>query len=873
MTLTGRERQCDQLAALQASARAGQGGAVLVCGESGAGKTTFVEQFISRVDDHTRVLWGACDPLTTPRPLGPLHDVAHDLGPATRRQLADGQQPYDIFASVFDDLRGTPAILVIDDLQWADQATLDLFRFLLRRAAHSSLLIIGILRDDEVDMAHPLRGLLGDVARSAHGHALSVPPLDVDAIAALVGDRDVDPARLHRITGGNAFFVCEMLDQDCAEGAELPTTVRDAILARTTALDADAWDLLALLTCASGAIGDRLLVGLGVTLPALRAADRAKLIRRDARGVTFRHDLCRRAVAAVLPPGAEPGLHRRFVEALRTVAAPDPAVLTHHALGAGDTALAAATAVDAGRAATRAGAHTQACRFFELALQHSSVLDGAVEAEILELLAAECYLTDRLTDAIAASRRALLVRRTLGDAVAVSANHHALSVYEWYSGNRAAAVAHADAAVAALETVGNVHNSSYLCQLGHGVAMQAYLLVQANRITEAEGVLDRAREIAAAVSDTDLAARVELIGQYCGVLSGTAGSRDRVLAVLSGAPRHIDEIYSSGYTNLTHFDVEQRRLGAAADLLGRSIPLMVEHDLPICRMVQIGSRSRLLLLSGDWDAALPDADSVLGNPSAPLARMWPLLIRGLIALRRSGNDGELIDQAAELADRFGEPIRLLPVASAFAERHWLTGRPEPHLAQCLELLRDSSSHIGLEWARGELAVWLHRLRMPVADTADIAEPYTMLLGNRFDEAAEAFDALSCPYDAALARIEAAEPESCRRALDTLDRLGADAVAAKLRADLRARGLSAVPGPRRTSTLANPAGLTSRQLDVLRLLADGLTNAELAERLFLSVKTVDHHVSAILGKLGATSRRDAVRRAHETGLLTRPAAPL
>ncbi|MHA0286346.1 AAA family ATPase [Mycobacterium sp. C3-094] len=873
MTLTGREREHDRLAALQARARAGQGGAVLVCGESGAGKTTFVEQFVARVNAHTRVLWGACDPLTTPRPLGPLHDVAHELGAATRRQLADGQQPYDIFASVFDDLRETPAILVIDDLQWADHATLDLFRFLLRRASHSSLLIIGILRDDEVDVSHPLRGLLGDVARSAHGHALNVPPLDVDAITALVGDRAVDPARLHRITGGNAFFVCEMLDQDCSEGAELPTTVRDAILARTTDLDADAWDLLALLTCSSGAIGDHLLVGLSVTLPALRAADRAKLIRRDARGVAFRHDLCRRAVAAVLPPGAEPGLHRRFVEALRTVAAPDPAVLTHHALGAGDTALAAATAADAGRAATRAGAHTQACRFFELALQHSSLLADAVEAEILELLAAEYYLTDRLSDAIAASRRALLVRRALGDAVAVSANHHALSVYEWYSGNRAAAVAHADQAVAVLDTLGAEHDATFFCQLGHGVAMQAYLSVQANRIPEAEAVLDRARGIAAATSDTDLTARVELIGQYCGVLSGVAGSRDRVLAVLSAAPRHIDEIYSSGYTNLTHFDVEQRRLGAAADLLGRSIPLMVEHDLPICRMVQIGSRSRLLLLSGDWDSALADADSVLGSPSAPLARMWPLLIRGLIALRRDGNDGELIDQAWDLADRFGEPIRVLPVAAASAERRWLTGRPEPRLEQCLDLLRDSASHTGLEWAQGELAVWLHRLGVPVADTTDIAEPYALLLGGHHDKAAEAFEALSSPYDAALARAEAGEPTSCRRALDTLERLGADAVAAKVRADLRATGVSAVPGPRRTSTLANPAGLTSRQLDVLRLLADGLTNAELAERLFLSVKTVDHHVSAILGKLGAASRRDAVRRAQEAGLLTRPSAPL
>ena len=106
-----------------------------------------------------------------------------------------------------------------------------------------------------------------------------------------------------------------------------------------------------------------------------------------------------------------------------------------------------------------------------------------------------------------------------------------------------------------------------------------------------------------------------------------------------------------------------------------------------------------------------------------------------------------------------------------------------------------------------------------------------------------------------------------RALDILDRLGADAVAAKVRRDLRSQGVSAVPARRRSATLANPAGLTTRQTEVLRLLDDGLTNAELAERLYLSVKTVDHHVSAILTKLDVTKRRDAVRRARELGLLS------
>jgi len=335
---------------------------------------------------------------------------------------------------------------------------------------------------------------------------------------------------------------------------------------------------------------------------------------------------------------------------------------------------------------------------------------------------------------------------------------------------------------------------------------------------------------------------------------------------LEGAPQHIDELYSSGYSNLTYFDVEQRRLDVAADLLELSIPMMAEHDLPICRVWQLGSRARLQLLVGEWDAASADADVVLDGPSAPLARTWPLLIRALVALRRQGEGAADIDDAWILARRYGEPMRMLPAAAAIAEFAWTTGTSDGRIAECSALLADGPV-TGLEWSRGELAVWLRRLGLDVV-AADVAEPYRLLLDGAHQVAAEEFHRLSMPYDAALALIDSGDPALAARALDILDRLGADAVAAKVRRDLRSQGVSAVPARRRSATLANPVGLTTRQTEVLRLLDDGLTNAELAERLYLSVKTVDHHVSAILTKLEVTKRRDAVRRARELGLLDR-----
>ncbi|MBS1694703.1 MAG: AAA family ATPase [Actinobacteria bacterium] len=871
MRLTEREHELDQLTTRAAAARGGRGGAVLVSGESGAGKTSFVEAFVDRVgrqdSDDLRVLWGACDPLSTPRPLGPLHDLAHEFGSRTRELLGTSDQPYDIFAAVYDELRIRRTVLVLDDLHWADQGTIDLFRFLLRRAPQMPLLAIGILRDDEVSVTHPLRGLLGDVARSPHAQSLVLPPLSIDAITTLVGTRDVDPAWLHQVTGGNAFFVCEMLDH---HGADLPTTVRDAILARTADLDVQAWDLLNLLTCAPGSIPDHLLSALGVTLPALRSLDEAKLIKRDARGVAFRHDLCRRAVASVIPPGAEPSLHRRFIDAHRVAAHSDPAVLTHHALGAGDKALITSAAVEAGCTAARSGAHTQATEFFEIAMEHSGLLADATEAELLELLAEEYYLTDCLGEAIGACRRALRIRERMGMPVAMSADHHSLAVYEWYNGNRTTADNHVAEAIAILDDAEAQQDPSRLVQLGHALAMQAFLSIQSTQVDGAAHTLRRAREISSETDDPSLAVQVRLIGYYCDILTGRAAvARDQLLSVLDSGPRHVDETYSGGYTNLTYFDVEQRRLYAASDLLDRSIPLMVEHDLPICQMVQLGSRSRLKLLVGDWDDALADADSVLDSPSAPLARTWPLLIRGVVSLRRTGDDAGGLEDAWRLACRFGELVRMLPVAAAIVERAWLTGCADPRLDQCRALL-DTAPRSGLEWSRGELAMWLRRLDATVAvdvSAEAVAEPYRLLFDGRFEAAAEAFHELSTPYDAALALVDSGDAELARRALDVLDRLGADAVAAKVRLDLRAKGVRTVPAPRRGTTLANPAGLTTRQVEVLRLLENGLTNAELAERLFLSVKTVDHHVSAILTKLDVTKRRDAVRRAREVGILS------
>ncbi|HEX6870394.1 MAG TPA: LuxR C-terminal-related transcriptional regulator, partial [Micromonosporaceae bacterium] len=313
---------------------------------------------------------------------------------------------------------------------------------------------------------------------------------------------------------------------------------------------------------------------------------------------------------------------------------------------------------------------------------------------------------------------------------------------------------------------------------------------------------------------------------------------------------------------------EQRHFADAADLLGTSLPITVERDLPICNIWQLGARGRLHLLRGEWDEALRDADTVLGSHGAPLGRAWAEIIRGLVGLRRGeGTPSAHLDRAWELAGRLREPLRTLPATAALVEQRWLTGIEDSRIDAALEILpRGGGASKALEWSAGDLAIWLHRIGRVVPDGVMVAEPYRIHLAGDAAAAAAAWARLGEPYSQALALFDTGVDADALRALAILDRLGATAAAAKVRQQLRDRGLANLPASPRASTRANPAGLTGRQMEVLALLGEGLSNAQLAARLYISAKTVDHHISAILTKLGAASRMEAVHIARTSGII-------
>src|SRR5688572_10589865 len=234
--LLEREGTLDELARLLAAAAGGRGSLLLLGGEAGVGKSVLVRRFAELAAERARVLVGACDPLSTPRPLGPVADVADGLGGRVGRLLRGGERS-ELFRALLDELAGPAAtLLVVEDAHWADEATLDLLRFLGRRVGATAALVVVTYRDDEVGRDHPLRVALGDLATAPAIRRLAVAPLSVAAVARLAAGSGLNPAELHRQSGGNPFFVTEVL----AAGGGIPATVRDAVLARAARLSGDA---------------------------------------------------------------------------------------------------------------------------------------------------------------------------------------------------------------------------------------------------------------------------------------------------------------------------------------------------------------------------------------------------------------------------------------------------------------------------------------------------------------------------------------------------------------------------------------------------------------------------------------------------------
>jgi DNA-binding CsgD family transcriptional regulator len=273
----------------------------------------------------------------------------------------------------------------------------------------------------------------------------------------------------------------------------------------------------------------------------------------------------------------------------------------------------------------------------------------------------------------------------------------------------------------------------------------------------------------------------------------------------------------------------------------------------------------LKLATGHWEEAVRAAESGTDAPAS--IRSPALIILARVRLRR-GQPGaaELVRQAWEVAEELQELQRAGPAAAVRAEAAWLHGG-DPGAVAALEKTYAEARRLHVPRLRDELAYWMTRLGRAIhPEVSD--HPYGLQATGQWREAAAAWHAAGCPYEHAAALADSTEPADLLAALAELDALGAEPLARRVRARLREVGVARIPRGPVEVTRQNPAGLTERQVEVLRLLGQRLTNAEIAERLVLSVRTVDAHVAAVLAKLGLRSRREAPARAADLGVLPR-----
>jgi DNA-binding CsgD family transcriptional regulator/tetratricopeptide (TPR) repeat protein len=862
MELLERASVLDALGGLLAEARAGRGRLALVGGEAGVGKTSLVRELCTRRRHAAGILWGACDPLSTPRPLGPLADIAPAAG-GRLEELLRGEAPREeLFTTLLERLRRgpPPTILVVEDLHWADEATLDLLRFLARRIGTVPVLIVGTYRDDEVGPSHPLRVTLGDLAGAGLVRRLRLEPLSRQAVATLAGAAGVDHDRLYETTGGNPFFVTEVL---AAGGEEIPVTVLDAVLARAARLSEPARKVLDAAAVAAPPMAIWLLAEAAGAEPGhLDECVEAGMLEEQAGGMAFRHELARLAVERALPPGRRADLHRRTLAVLlaRPPATHDAARLAHHADAAGDAAAVLAHAPPAARQAAALGAHREAAAQYARALRFAGGLAPAPLAELLERHSYECHLTGQIADAVASSQRALGCWRELGDRRRQGETLRWLSRLAWFQGDGAEAER---AGRAALELLEGLQPGPELAMAYSNLA-QLRMLAGDTDATVAWG--GRAVELAERLGRADILAHALNNVGTAEALAGRAGGHaklERSLALARAA--NLEEHVARALNNLASTAVEQRDYPLAGRWHAEGIAYCTAHDLDSWRLSMLADRAETDLAQGRWTAATEAAEAVLRDPrSPPVVRVDALTVLGRVRARR-GDPGAwpVLDEALALAAGAGVQ-HLGQVAAARAEAAWLEGDPGRALP-LLERAIEATGRGGDGWLAGELAYWRWRAGGPNRVPDGAAEPFALQLAGDWAAAAERWRALGCPYDAAAALADADREAPLRAALAELGRLGARPAAAAVGRRLRELGVRGVARGPRPATRANPANLTARELEVLALLAEGLRNADIARRLFISVKTVEHHVSAILSKLGARTRSEAARAAARLGV--------
>ena len=873
-----RDIEVGRLKSLADEAYKSRGAIALIAGEAGIGKTSLISAFVKQEEKNADIAWGLCDAMFTPRPLGPVYEIAQMISGELEKLAFDRAKGEILFPAIFSHLNviSTPVIIVIEDLHWADHGTLDFLRFLGRRISTLPVLLVASFRDDEVGPDHPLSQVLGELP-AQHTHRIKLSPLGLDSIQRLAQNTDIAPKDVLKVTGGNPFFVTELLAAQDMDKKSVPASVKEAVNARLSRVSALERQFLEFVSCIPGAINVDLIESVfddEAEMLALACVGRGLLKRNQEGKLRFRHELARLATYARVPSTQKRAIHGKMLDLLLGLDSPDIDQIVHHAAGALNSEAVLKYAPQAAQHAAEVGSHREAAGHLSTALEFVNEADPELAATLYENWAYEAALALRIDETVIEARRhAITLWRALGRKDKVAENLRRLARLHWYLGEAGKAARLSDEAVNLFENEGPSHEKA----MAYSLRSQLHMLN--DRMDQAIAWGNKALEVVATTNDHEVRIHaLNNIGSAKLFRGNRDGLKDMEESLMLALETHRHEDAARVYTNLAEYAVIFKDFELAEKVIAEGIAFDTKHDLDSWTYYLIGRSAQLRLEQGRLVEAENISKGVLERRGQTLLMKLPAKIMHAKACLRLGrpNAASLLADALQDAAATAEMQYSVPVRIAFLEQAATLGpismAPE-NFQKMLELPKSAMN----QWHWAEFWFWSNQcgLTVPDARLPELPEPYQYIADGDPVSAARSFENLGMNYFAAWSYYLDASEDSLNKALILSTKMESQyltqlikELAHEKQVDLQS--IRSSRGPYRASR-SHPLGLTKKEQEVLALLVKGHGNKDIADKLSRSKRTVENHVSSLLTKFNARSRMDVILRVHNEPWLIQKSA--
>lgn len=856
------------------------GAIVLVSGEAGIGKTTFLQSFLENVGKEFTVRWGSCDPLTTPRVLGPVHDMYSHFGPKVQSALDDEAPFSKLVNCVIDDLQNTvkPNLFVVEDAHWADNATLDLLKCIGRRVSFLKTLIVISYRSDEIAKDHPLSQAIGDFPQYRL-HRLPLFPISKNGVELLAIAAGKSGDGLHEATSGNPFYVTEFLANENSENAALPASIQDAVGARINRLQDNYRTFLETISVIPHTIDSALIEKLfeGESASLADFCVQRQFLKADGEeSFRFRHELARLGTLARLPLYRQREIHKNIFTLLKdNLKRTTVDQQLFHAAAAKLPSEVIELATVAAKNASQTGSHAEAASHYATALEYVDHAPAEVKATLFESWSYEAALVEINQQTIDARHKALEIWRTLNRPKKIGENLRWLSRQHWYKGESEKASAYLDEAIKILENT----EPSEERAMAYSLSSQYHMIN--DRMEEAVKLGEKALALEEKYPNPEVRAHAMTnVGSALLIRDDRRGLEYMKESLEISLKHDLHEHAARVYTNTASSTVHGLDYDVSETAVADGIVFDTKHDLDSWTHYLFGIMAWLRMEQSRFEEAETIASGVLNLENQTLLMKLPsLLILSRVSLRlgRNGHE-ELIYQALNDSTSVGEPQYVCPARVSLIEAAWHKNAHDD-IHEQIEKIIPINTIPHYTWRGGEVGIWMHRYgyEVPGLDDPRLPLPYRLEIEGRHQEAGEAWIKKGNPYRAAQSLMHASGEEALPAYLlakDLLETCIANGTLKKLGNLATENGLAnslviSKRGPRKEAR-QHPLGLTAKEQQILPLIVEGLTNKEISQEFSRSTRTVENHVASILKKMNVKNRMEAMLRGkNEPWLLGEP----